>query len=754
MNDIRLSNFFQQTLDQRLKRLQRQRILDDQDYLALLDGRHLLSTDAADKMVENVIGVFGLPLGLGLNFLINSKNYVVPMVVEEPSVIAAVSAAAKLGRRAGGFKCQSTEPLLIGQIQVVGIEHSSQAKQAILQHKDEILNLANSLHPKMVARGGSARDLEVMVAAASAGDMLIVHLLVDTRDAMGANLVNSMCEGVATLIEKITHAKVFLRILSNLTDRSLVRSEVAIPTDLLKAKGFSGEQVLERIITANEFASLNPHRAATHNKGIMNGIDAVAIATGNDWRAIEAAAHAYAARGPTYTALTKWYRNQDGHLTGILELPLKVGIVGGSMQCNPMVAITQRILGIHSARELAEVMGAVGLSQNLAALRALVTEGIQRGHMSLQARNVAMAAGATADIHDDVVEQMIQSGEVKLWKARQIIHHIKHKKEFREPEVPDSKPGEALSAAMGKIILLGEHAVVYGSHAIAAPIPLAVRAKVEDGDDGVHLIVPRWGLDERLQRGGHHRYSIYRALDIILQDLDLDHADLRIEIYPRVPRAMGLGASAAIAVAIIRALAAHFNLKLSETEISNLAYRSEKVVHGTPSEIDNTVATFAKSILFKKGEPPLVKEINAVKPIPVVIGISGVESLTAKMVAKVRRAREKNKSLYDTIFQDIDRLTLQAAEAVQSNDLETLGELMNINQGLLNALQVSTPVLEKLIEIARRHGALGAKLTGGGGGGAVIAVCRENAAEVAGAMTGAGYQALVTQIAMPVEQKE
>jgi len=754
MIDSRLPKFFQHSVAERLKRLHRQQIVADQDYINVVEGRHLLTSDAADKMVENVIGIFGLPLGLGLNFLINAKDYVVPMVVEEPSIIAAVSAAAKLIRRAGGFKSQSMEPILIGQIQAVGVGHSAQAKQAILQHKDEIINLANGLHPKMVARGGGARDLEVRVLTSSAEDMLIIHLLVDTRDAMGANLVNSMCEGIASLIEKITHAKVFLRILSNLTDRSLVRSEAVIPADLLKGKGFSGEEVLERIIKANEFATLDPYRAATHNKGIMNGIDAVALATGNDWRAIEAAAHAFAARGSTYTALTKWYRNQDGHLAGILEIPLKVGIVGGSMQCNPAVGIAQRILKIQSARELAEVMGAVGLAQNFAALRALVTEGIQRGHMSLQARNVAMAAGASPDIYDDVVEQLIQSSEIKLWKAREVIEHIRQKKEIHKPEGSEPEADATLSAGMGKIILFGEHAVVYGSHAIAAPIPQAVWAKVDDGDDGVHLIVPRWGVEEKLQHDGGHRYSIYRALDLILKNLDLAHADLRIEIYPQVPRAMGLGASAAIAVAIIRALSKHFNLNLSDAQISNLAYESEKVIHGRSSGIDNTVATYAKLILFKKGDPPLVNEIKVAGPIPVVIGISGEESLTANMVARVRRAREKNKSLYDHIFKDINQITLQAAQAIRSHDLQTLGELMNFNQGLLNALRVSSPILEELIEIARRQGAVGAKLTGGGGGGAVIALCPENAQRVVGAMKAAGYQAMAIQIGLPLKSKE
>ncbi len=747
MDRSRIPKFYQYSVEERLRMLLERDIITKEDYQMLVNGRQILTNEAADKMVENVIGVFSLPMGLGLNFLINGKDYVVPMVVEEPSIIAAVSAAAKIVRSAGGFRSESTEPILIGQIQVVDIEHPSRVQHAILQNKEEILNLANSLHPNMVARGGGAKDLEVIIHpnASHRGDMVVVHLLVDTRDAMGANLVNSMCEGVASLIEKITNGKVFLRILSNLSDRSMVRTEAVIPVRLPEGKGYSGEEVRDGIILANEFAVVDPYRAATHNKGIMNGIDAVAIATGNDWRAIEAAAHAYAARGSAYTALTRWYKNDHGDLVGYLELPLKVGTVGGPLQSNPVVRIAHRILGVRSARELMEVMGAVGLAQNFAALRALSTEGIQRGHMSLHARTVAMAAGATPDIFDEVVEQLIESGEIKVWKAEELVKKIRSKRE--KPKVLVAEKSERpLSSGFGKVILLGEHAVVYGSHALAAPIPLAIQAKIEDSDDGIHLIIPRWGVEEKLHMSEEHKYSIYQSLDLILNELGLREKNIRIEVFPHIPRAMGLGGSAALAVAIIRALDRHFALNLSNEKINRLAYESEKLVHGTPSGIDNTMATYGKFILFQKGDPPKMEEIQVPRPIPIVIGLSGVESLTAKMVAKVRDAWEKNQSLYDRIFQEIDALVLQAAEAVQQYDLERLGELMNINQGLLNALQVSSWELEELIEIARNNGALGAKLTGGGGGGAMIALCPDNADEVAAAMERAGYKAMVTRI--------
>ncbi|MCB0305448.1 MAG: hydroxymethylglutaryl-CoA reductase, degradative [Calditrichaeota bacterium] len=749
MDRSRIPQFYKYSVLERLELLQERGILSAEDFKILANAGNRLTPEAADKMVENVIGVFSLPIGLGLNFLINGKDYIVPMVVEEPSIIAAVSSAAKTVRSAGGFTSTSTAPVLIGQIQVVDVEHPSHAKKALLQNTEEIINLANSMHPNMVARGGGAMGIEVNIHpnASYRGDMLIVHLLVDTRDAMGANLVNSMCEGVASLVEKITNGNVFLRILSNLTDRALVRTECTIPTKMLAGKGYSGEDVRDGIILANEFAVIDPYRATTHNKGIMNGIDAVALATGNDWRAIESAAHAYASRGTAYAALTRWYKNDHGDLVGKLKIPMKVGTVGGPLQSNPTVGILHRILNVSSATELAEVMGAVGLAQNFSAIKALSTEGIQQGHMTLHARTVAMAAGATPEIYDEVVDQLIGSGEIKVWKAKEIVESLRSRKSApaAKASAPE-KETQKLPAGFGKIILFGEHAAVYGSHVMAAPIPIAIQAKVENMEEGVHLVIPRWGVEERLRIEMKHKYSIYESLELILNTLGLQQRHMRIEIFPHIPRAMGLGGSAALAVAIIRALSAHYKLDLSDEQVNDLAYRSEQIVHGTPSGIDNTMATYGKFILFKKGDPPLMKHLEVPQPIPIVIGITGVESLTAKMVANVRRAWEKNKMMYDKIFSEMNALTLRAVKAVKNYDLATLGDLMNINQGLLNALQVSSWELEELIQIARNSGALGAKLTGGGGGGAMIALCPEHPERVADAMRKAGYRAMVTQI--------
>jgi hydroxymethylglutaryl-CoA reductase len=741
----RMPGFHRLSVTERLQLLRSRELLSSTDHRTLTSGAQQLELAQADKMIENVIGVMGLPVGLALNFLINGKGYVVPLVVEEPSIVAALSSAAKLVRRSGGFATHSSRPLLIGQVQVVGVTHSGKVRTALLQRREEIINLANSLHPNMVARGGGVTDIEVLIHAAPDGghDMVVLHLLVDTGDAMGANLVNTMCEGVAPLVEAITGGKVCLRILSNLADRALVRASAVIPVHALSGKGHDGEQVRDGIILANDLALVDPYRAATHNKGIMNGVDAVALATGNDWRALEAAVHAYAARGQGYCALTRWSRNADGDLVGNIELPLKVGTVGGSLQANPMVAINHRLLGSPGARELAEVMAAVGLAKNFSALRALVTDGIQQGHMSLHARSVAMAAGAPPEIFDRVVERLLTDGEIKIWKAQLIVAELRGQAapgRLARRNAPASTEGWA--AGHGKVILLGEHAVVYGRHAIAAPLPLAIRARVEDVAGGTTLLIPRWGVEQRLSSHPVRPGSFLQSLALLLERLDLGQRSLRIQVAPEMPRAMGLGGSAALAVAVIRALERHCALGLDDARICALAFECEKIAHGTPSGIDNTVATYGSALLYQRGEPAKMRQLALQQPLPLVIGLSGHESLTAGMVARVRQAWLQHPARYERIFDEIDVLTRHALDALEARDLGELGELMNICQGQLNALQVSSREIEELVQLAREHGASGAKLTGGGGGGAVIALCPAGGARVVQAMHDAGYQAL------------
>ena len=747
MDRSRIPNFYKMSIDERVRAVRERGLLTDSDYQSLVTGGHTLDLQAADKMIENVIGVMGMPIGLGLNFLINTKEYVVPMVVEEPSIVAALSAAAKMARSCGGFTTHSTDPILIGQIQVVAIPNLARAVADIETRKQEILDLANSFHPRMVARGGGAVDLEARTYSmpSSEDEMLVVHLLVDTRDAMGANIVNGMCEGVASLVETITEGTVVLRILSNLADHALASANVTLTTEQLGMKGYNGEQVRDGVIIASDFAQIDPYRAATHNKGIMNGIDAVALATGNDWRAIEAGAHAYAARHGSYGALSRWWKNDDGDLCGRLEMPLKVGTVGGPLESNPSVSVNLRILEVKSATELAEVMAAVGLAQNFAALRALTTEGIQSGHMTLHARSVVKAAEIPPELFDEVLERMLRGGDIKVWQARQILDEIRAETKGGVHPIKHRTDAQ-LGVGYGKVILLGEHAVVYGRHAIACPLPLTMRAHVEDCDSGVNLLIPSWGVEYQLAKAPEQRRSFEKAAGAILDELGLADRGIRIEVFPDVPRGMGLGSSAALAVAIVRALDRHFQLGLADDEINRLAFQSEVIAHGQPSGIDNTMATYAKPLVFRKGTPPLVELLNIPQPLSLVVGMTKTQGLTAKSVGRVRDAWKKQPRLYEKIFDDIDALVLQSVSALQDNDVKSVGEMMNVCQGLLNALQVSTPELERVIEIAREAGAVGAKLTGGGGGGSMVALCNGNANDIQAALEQQGFQTIPIRV--------
>ncbi|HIC34771.1 MAG TPA: hydroxymethylglutaryl-CoA reductase, degradative [Gammaproteobacteria bacterium] len=740
-NSSRIPNFFKLDVKERVRALHQRGLITDSDLRALETSDHTLKLHIADKMIENVIGVLGLPVGLGLNFLVNGKDYVVPLSIEEPSIVAGLSGAARTARLSGGFEARTTDPILIGQVQVVNLDDPERRKQELLDRSEEILNLANSLHPKMLARGGGAKDIEVFLhqAPEDGRQMLVLHLLVDTRDAMGANVVNGMCEGVASLIETISGGKVFLRILSNLTDRALVRVRTQIPVQNLEVKGFSGEQVRDGIILANDLARVDPYRATTHNKGIMNGVDAVAIATGNDFRAIEAAAHAYAARDGHYRALTRWYRSDEGDLIGEIEMPMKVGTVGGSLETNPTVRINHRLLGSPNAAELASVMGAVGLAQNYAALRSLTTAGIQQNHMTLHARSVASTAQVPEEHFDTVVDALIESGDIKVWNAQEILKRLQNNTAVAQGTEPRSY-------ASGKIILLGEHAVVYGRPALAAPIPLAVEARVVDSADTV-LLIPRWGIEQRVPPMSENPQGVTGILALLLERLDLASRALTIEAFPNVPRAMGLGGSSALAVAVIRALSDHFKLDLSNERVNELAFECERAAHGTPSGVDNTIATYGSTLLFENNGSPSFQEVRPAGSVSIAIGISGKESLTATTVAQVRKAWERQPERYERIFDQIGDLTRAGTEALQDGAYQELGELMNLCQGYLNALQVSTPELEELIHIARRRGAVGAKLTGGGGGGSVIALCPDGADDVVDAMQNSGFEALSFELA-------
>jgi hydroxymethylglutaryl-CoA reductase len=379
-----------------------------------------LEMETADRMIENVLGTFEFPLGVAINFLINGKDYLVPMAIEESSVVAAASNAAKIARIKGGFKTECSKPLMIGQMQLLHVDDVAGAAQNIMKHKKELLELANAQDKILCDLGGGAKDLEVRILDSPLGKMIVTHITVDVRDAMGANAVNTMCEALAPMLEELTGGKVRLKILSNLADKRIVKAKAIFDKEKL-----GGESVVDAFIESYTLASIDPYRAATHNKGIMNGIDALIIATGNDFRAIEAGAHAYAARNGQYSSLSKYYKDKEGNLVGELELPVAVGIVGGAANIHPKARLCRKILGINTAKELAEVVASLGLAQNFAAVFALSTVGIQKGHMSLHAKNIAVMAGAKGDQIDKVADQLVKEGKVKLDRAKEIMNEIK-----------------------------------------------------------------------------------------------------------------------------------------------------------------------------------------------------------------------------------------------------------------------------------------------------------------------------------------
>lgn len=398
--------------------------LSVQDLQALEEGG--LAMHEADLMIENVIGRYSLPFGVATNFLINDIDYLIPMVIEEPSVVAACSFAAKLFRAGGGFQASSEDSLMTGQIQLLDVKDSGRVAQTIEQHKAEIIDKANETAGSIKRRGGGAVDVRTRVFKnTSIGEMIVVHLLYDARDAMGANAVNTALEHVSPFIEQITGARANLRILSNLSDNRRAWAEGSIPATALSTEFASGAEVIDGILEAALFAELDPYRAATHNKGIMNGIDALLIATGNDWRAVEAGAHAYAARGDRYSSLSRWWKDESGDLRGRIELPLAVGIVGGATRVHRLARTALKILGVRSARQLAEVTAAVGLAQNLAAMRALATDGIQSGHMRLHARQLAIAAGTQTEDVVTIAQQMKEEGKIRLERARELVNQRK-----------------------------------------------------------------------------------------------------------------------------------------------------------------------------------------------------------------------------------------------------------------------------------------------------------------------------------------
>jgi hydroxymethylglutaryl-CoA reductase len=414
-----VSGFYKLSPKERLQFVREFAGLSDEE-ATLLQNTGSLPLDLADRMIENVVGAIPIPLGIAVNFLINKRDYLIPMAIEEPSVVAAASNAAKMIRKGGGFYTNSTPPIMIGQIQTVGIKDPYAARTRVIQAKEEILKKANDQDPVLVSVGGGTKDLDAKVINTTQGPMLITELHVDCHDAMGANAVNTMAEAVAPMVERIAGGRVYLRIISNLATKRLARAWCVVPKEAV-----GGEEVVDGIVNAYAFAAADPYRAATHNKGILNGIVAVIIATCNDHRAVEAGAHAYAVKNGQYTTLSTWEKNENGDLFGSIELPMAVGLIGGAVRTHPIARIAIKILGVKTANEFAEVLVAVGLAQNLGALRALAHEGIQRGHMSLHARNIAVAAGATDKLMDLVAEKMVEERKIRMDRAKELIEQYK-----------------------------------------------------------------------------------------------------------------------------------------------------------------------------------------------------------------------------------------------------------------------------------------------------------------------------------------
>jgi len=415
----RISGFYRLPLEDRIRIIAENAELTPEE-IELLESGGGLTIETADRMIENVIGTISYPLGVAVNFRINGVDRLVPMAGEEPSVVAAASNMARLMREGEGVKVTSTDPVMIGQIQILEVPDMEDAKEKLTEAKERLLDLANQQDPILVKFGGGAKDIQLRPIETEAGEMLIVHLLVDCRDAMGANTVNTMCEKLAPVISDITGGRSLLRIISNLADNRLVKAEAVIKKD-----GIGGEEVVDNIVAAWAFADADPYRAATHNKGVMNGVIAVALAVAQDHRALEAGAHAYAAKSGRYSAMSRWSKNEDGDLVGVLEIPMAVGIVGGATRTHPVAMLALKIMGVTKAIELAEIMVAVGLAQNLGALRALVQEGIQHGHMRLHARNLVVMAGAEDETITKAVEELIASGEIRFDKAQEIVDRLK-----------------------------------------------------------------------------------------------------------------------------------------------------------------------------------------------------------------------------------------------------------------------------------------------------------------------------------------
>ena len=717
----RVPRFYRLSVEQRLAWLQRAFGLDNDDLAKLRQGNALRVRHAVN-MVENAIGVFGLPLGLGLNFLVDGREYIVPMAIEEASIIAAASKSALLIRGGGGFTTEVDEPVMIGQVQVLDVTDLTAAQLVIRDNAARIIERANLINGRMVGRGGGVFAVETRVVEGSeaTGPMLLVHLLMDVREAMGANAVNSACEAAGPLIAELTGGRVQLRILSNLADRRLARARFRLPVEKLAIEGLDGADVARRMVEASALAEHDPYRATTHNKGIFNGIDAAAIAFGQDWRAIEAGGHAYAARDGRYTALTRFHL-EDGALCGELEMPLAVGWRGGAAQSHPGVEILRRISGVGNARELAGLLAAVGLAQNFGACLALVTVGIQRGHMALHARSVALSVGTPAGDVDEVAAAMINRGEVRVAIAEEILRDLKRRRE--NGGASDRLPITA--SAPGKVVLFGEHAVVYGQPGITASIDLKLTVRLSHDPDGPRLIHPQFKHLFPIKESESDFARFGNAVNSALEAYGLEREPIAIEVDSELQPGMGLGSSAAFSVALCLALRRYRGLdhqRRWDPELFEEAQRLERIFHGTPSGIDVSTVLSGGVLWFRGGQPREILPVRLPRPASALVCIAEAGARTIELVQQVKHSRQLNRERTDRIIRAIGELSARAGSALGAGDFAAVGEKMYRNHELLAELGVSTPGLDRCVDMLRDNGALGAKLTGAGGGGAVVAL--------------------------------
>lgn len=717
----RIPKFYRLPVERRLAYLQRAFELNNDEVAALHQGS-ALRIEHAVNMVENAIGVFGLPLGLGLNFLVNGREYIVPMAIEEASIIAAVSKSALAIRSGGGFTTDVDEPVMIGQIQVLDLDDPARAAAELLDHRDEIIAQANLPSQRMVARGGGVFNLETRIieGGGGVGPMLVVHLLMDVREAMGANAVNTSCEAAGPLIAKLTGGRVNLRIISNLADRRLARARFSLPVELLTDAEYSGDQVAQRLVEASRFAWADPYRAATHNKGIFNGIGAAAVALGQDWRAIEAGGHAYAARDGQYRGLSS-YRIEDGVLVGEIELPMQAGWYGGAVNSHPGVRLLRRVSGVTNARELAGLLAAVGLAQNFGACLALSTVGIQQGHMALHARSIAMSVGVPARDVEYVAQEMIESGEVKVSAAEEIYARLRQQREA----LPASEGRPVEAYVPGKVVLFGEHAVVYGQPGITASIDVGLKVRVGYDPDGPRFLLPQFKRVFEVEDSDLDFRRFGQAVETALAMYELEREPLAIEVESAMVPGMGLGSSAAISAGLCLALRQYRGLpheRRWEPQLFEEVQELERIFHGTPSGLDAATVLSGGVLWFRSGPPREILPIRMPQPAVGLVCIVEPGTRTIELVRQVRHSRELNPRRVDGILAEIGEVTVQAGSALGRGDIVLVGELMYRNHELLARLGVSTEALDEAVEMLRECGALGAKLTGAGGGGAVLAL--------------------------------